>query len=73
MQLILTPPPKEIVILKEIYFNCGSPGHISFNIIYNINSGIARVIVSGGQSVSAKGASYFRGIQGHAPPENFEI
>ena len=49
MQLILTPPPKEIAILKEIYFNCGSPGHISFNIIYNINSDVARVIVSGGE------------------------
>ena len=25
MQLILTPPPKVMVILKEISFNCGSP------------------------------------------------
>ena len=53
MQLILTPPPKEIAVLKEIYFNCGSPGHISFKIIYNINSGVARVIVSGGGKVRA--------------------
>ena len=27
MQLILTPPPKVVVILKEISFNCGSPAH----------------------------------------------
>ena len=25
MQLILTPPPKVMVILKEISFNCGNP------------------------------------------------
>ena len=25
MQLILTPPSKVMVILKEISFNCGSP------------------------------------------------
>ena len=28
MQLILTPPPKVMVILKEISFNCGSPGEV---------------------------------------------
>ena len=27
MQLILTPPPKVIVILKEISFNCGNAIH----------------------------------------------
>ena len=28
MQLILTSPPKVMVILKEISFNCGSPDHL---------------------------------------------
>ena len=29
MQLLLTPPPEGMVILKEISFNCGSPAGIS--------------------------------------------
>ena len=35
MKLILTPPPKVMVILKEISFNYGSPAEICYWI--NIN------------------------------------
>ena len=38
MQLILTPPPKVMVILKEISFNCGSPGWYSVYGLYKLCS-----------------------------------
>ena len=38
MQLILTPPPNVVVILKEISFNCGSPDPVATCSVKNIAS-----------------------------------